>query len=364
MLSTQKDSNVANGYISFSTNTPFWFILIFTILGAIIEKDIRTIVEIITNIAKKALCKTKDVTTMASDISITAQYQSAVLSFLLYSSAFQEILFSIMDELYQTFIKWYNTQSMNKKIIVANWKMNPMSVGEAKEIVTELKNKSKGFGDVCLVICPPFIFLNEVSTIISSSKKIILGAQDVFIGQGVSHTGEVGVGLLKKVCVKYILVGHSERRVALDNDEVVKEKMLGSLKAGFKTILCVGEKERNEHGDHYHEVKKQIEDAIVKLPKKLIKDLVIAYEPVWAIGRPESEAMKPDQLHEMTIFIKRLISDTLGTKEVSKIKILYGGSVTKNNAKEIVEKGNVDGLLIGRESLKLENFLELIKEIK
>lgn len=252
---------------------------------------------------------------------------------------------------------------MNKKLIVANWKMNPGTVYEAKDIITEINKKSKSFGDVRLVVCPPFIFLNEVSKIISKSKNIILGAQDVFIGQGVSHTGEVGVELLKKAGVKYVLVGHSERRITLDSDEIVKEKMIGSLKDGLKVILCVGEKERNEHGDHYNEVRKQIEHAITKLPKKLIKNLVIAYEPVWAIGRPENEAIKPDQLHEITIFIKRLISDILGTKEITKVKILYGGSITKNNAKEIFEKGNVDGLLVGRESLKVENFLELIKEI-
>src|ERR1035437_621666 len=201
---------------------------------------------------------------------------------------------------------------MNTKLIVANWKMNPASADKAKEIITEINKKSKSFGDVRLVICPPFIFLNEVADVISSSKKIILGAQDVFVGQGVYHTGEVGVELLKKAGVKYILIGHSERRAILDNDEIVKEKMLGSLKVGLKVILCVGENERNEYGDHYHQVKKQIEDALIKFPKKYIKDIVIAYEPVWAIGRPENEAIKPDQLHEITIFIKRLLSDILG----------------------------------------------------
>jgi triosephosphate isomerase len=252
---------------------------------------------------------------------------------------------------------------MNKKLIVGNWKMNPGSALEAKEIITEINKKSKSFGDIQLVVCPPFIYLNEVANVISKSKKIILGAQDVFIGTGVSHTGEVGVELLKKSGVKFIIVGHSERRATLDNDAVVKEKMIGSLNAGFKTILCVGEKERNEHGDHYHEVKKQIIDAITKLPKKFIKNLIVAYEPVWAIGRPESEAIKPEQLHEITILIKRLISDVLGPKEMDKVKILYGGSVTKNNFKEIIEKGNVDGLLIGRESLKADNLVELIKGI-
>ena len=251
----------------------------------------------------------------------------------------------------------------NTKLIVANWKMNPSSADKAKEIIAGIKKESKSFGDVRLVICPPFVYLNEVSNAISSSKKLILGAQDVFVGLGVSHTGEVGVDLLKKAGVKYIIVGHSERRATLDSDEVVKAKMLGALKENFKVILCVGEKERDEHGNHYHEIKRQLEDAIIKLPKKFIKNLVIAYEPVWAIGRPENEAIKPDQLHEITIFIKRLISDTLGAEAVKKVKILYGGSVTKNNFKEIVEKGNVDGLLIGRESLKVENFVELIKEI-
>ena len=253
---------------------------------------------------------------------------------------------------------------MSNKLIIANWKMNPASVEVAKEIITEINKESKHFGDVNLVVCPPFVYLNEVASVIFNSKKIVLGAQDVFVGEGVSHTGEVGIKLLKKAGVEYVLIGHSERRELLDTDQIVKEKMIGALKEGFKVILCVGEKERNEHGDHYHEIKKQIEDAITKLPKKYIKNLIIAYEPVWAVGRTESEAIKPDQLHEISIFIKRLVSDICGPKEVDKIKILYGGSVTKNNAKEIFEKGNVDGLLVGRESLKVKNFTELIKQIK
>ena len=253
---------------------------------------------------------------------------------------------------------------MANKIIVANWKMNPASVDRAREIVIEINKKSKNFGDINLVVCPPFVYLNEISKIISSSKNIILGAQDVFVGQGVSHTGEVGISLLRAIGVKYVLVGHSERREILDSDDVVREKTRESLKAGLKVILCVGEKDRNEHGDHYREVARQLENAITKLPKKLIKNLTIAYEPIWAIGKPESEAIKPEQLQEMTIFLKRVLSDSLGAKEMSKVKILYGGSITKNNFKEIMEKGNVDGLLIGRESLKVSNFLDLIREIK
>ncbi len=190
-----------------------------------------------------------------------------------------------------------------------------------------------------------------------------MGAQDVFIGIGVAHTGEVSAEMLKGAGVKYVIIGHSERRAVSDTDEIVREKLFGTLKDGLKVILCVGEKERNEHGVQYPEIKRQLESALLKVPKKFMKNLVIAYEPVWAIGKSEKEAMKPEELHEMTIFIKRVLSDLLSKAEIEKVAILYGGSVTKNNAQEIIEKGNVDGLLIGRESLKAENFIELVKEI-
>ena len=110
---------------------------------------------------------------------------------------------------------------MATKLIVANWKMRPESVDDARKIITTVNNKSKNFGDAKLVVCPPFVYLNEVAKIITASKNIILGAQDVFVGQGQSHTGEVGIELLKKAKVKYVLVGHSERREILDNNENV-----------------------------------------------------------------------------------------------------------------------------------------------
>lgn len=252
----------------------------------------------------------------------------------------------------------------NKRLIIGNWKMNPESVEESRFIANEINKNSKFFKNTNLVVCPPFVFLNEVSKIFIKNKKISLGAQDIFIGRGVSHTGEVGSLMLKKIGVKYIIIGHSDRRESLDNESLVKEKLFGTLKDGFKAILCIGERERNEHGDQYSEVKGQIESAITKLPKRFIKNLIVAYEPIWAIGKSENDAVKPEDLHEMTIFTKRVMSDILGIKEAEKVAILYGGSVTKNNAKEIIEKGNVSGLLVGRESLKPNNFIELIKFIE
>lgn len=248
-----------------------------------------------------------------------------------------------------------------KKIIIGNWKMNPETLEQAKDISVIINKNISKIKNINLVLCPPFVFLNEVSNVLNKNKKISLGAQDIFIGSGVSHTGEVGADMLKNIGVKYVIIGHSDRRESLDTEQLVREKLFGTLENGFKAILCIGEKDRNEHGDQYGQVRGQVESALIKLPKKFLKNLIVAYEPIWAIGKKEGDAVKPEDLHEMSIFIKKTLSDIFGIKEAEKVTIIYGGSVTKNNAKEIIEKGNVSGLLIGRESLKPENFLELIK---
>ena len=137
---------------------------------------------------------------------------------------------------------------MSNKLIIANWKMNPESKEKAKVIVSEIESKIKKLKSVRIVICPPFVFLNEVAKAISSSKKLYLGAQDLFIGEGESHTGEISPKMLKNIGAQYIIVGHSEKRAICDTDEIVREKLFGALENGFKAILCVGEKERDNHG--------------------------------------------------------------------------------------------------------------------
>jgi triosephosphate isomerase (TIM) len=253
---------------------------------------------------------------------------------------------------------------MSTKIIVANWKMNPETLAEAESIASTINKQSKKFGSTRLVVCPPFLYLTGVAKIFAKNKKIYLGSQDVFIGTGGAHTGEISADMLKSVGVKYVIVGHSERRESLDTNQIVREKLFGARKDGFKVILCIGEKVRDEHGKQYEFVREELENALAKLPKASIKNLIVAYEPIWAIGKSEKEAMQPEALQEMAVFIKRVMSDLLGIKNAENIPILYGGSVTKNNAKEIITKGAVDGLLIGRESLKTGHFVELIEGIK
>jgi triosephosphate isomerase len=247
---------------------------------------------------------------------------------------------------------------IKRKILVGNWKMNPSSPEEAVNLVKEIQQKLENNKKTDVVICPPFIFLNEIGTILKGQKRIKLGSQDVFGGDGTSFTGEVSVDMIKNAGAEYAIVGHSERRKICETLEMISEKVVSSLKGEIKTILCIGEKERNEEGDFYNFVKTELLEALVKVNKKNISNLIIAYEPVWAIGKKESEAIRPEDLHEMTIFIKKVLNDKF-KEEGLMVPILYGGSVSKNNARDFITKGQIDGLLLGRESLKPENFAEV-----
>jgi triosephosphate isomerase len=250
-----------------------------------------------------------------------------------------------------------------KPLIIANWKMNPETEQEAKNILSETKEGTKNIKGLNIVVCPPIIFMDSIKKALGKSKNIFLGAQDAFVGSGSSHTGEVGLNMIKKVGAKYIIVGHSERREVEDTEEEIREKVLNILKNDLKVILCIGEKERSEHGHYYNEVKIQLTSALSGLQKKYTKNLILAYEPVWAIGNKENNALNPENLYEMAIFIKKTLNDIFGQEIAKNISILYGGSVNKNNAKDLLENGKVNGLLIGRESLNTPNFIEIIQKI-
>jgi len=247
---------------------------------------------------------------------------------------------------------------IKKKILVGNWKMNPNSPEEAVNLTKEIKQKLENLKKTDVVLCPPFIFLNEVGEVLKSQKRVKLGSQDVFGGEGTSFTGEVSVDMIKNAGAEYAIVGHSERREMYETLEIVSKKVVFSLKGGLKTILCVGEEGRDEHGEFYNYVKTELEEALSKLNKKNLSKLIIAYEPTWTIGKREDEIISPENLHEMVIFIRKVLKDKFGEEGLI-VPILYGGSVSKNNAREIITRGEIDGLLIGRESLKSDNFVEI-----
>lgn len=255
----------------------------------------------------------------------------------------------------------YNVYMKKKKIIIGNWKMEPQSVEDAISLTTELKDSLKGFNKNQVVICPPFTFLPEVSNILGKSKNILLGAQDVGSEKGGAYTGEISADMLTDSGCKYVIVGHSERKVKGETDEIVSEKIYLATKAGLETILCVGEKIRDEHGQFWHELKDQLTVVLMKINRPLLKKVIVAYEPVWAIGK--SEAMSSSELHETVIFIRKVLSDLYGRDSADAVQIIYGGSVDVKNAQELVEKGMVEGLLVGRESLKPKEFVKIVCSI-
>lgn len=234
--------------------------------------------------------------------------------------------------------------------------MNPETLIEAKKIATSVKRAAKSLKRTEIVLCPPFIFLSSLLT--GKSKGISFGAQDAFYESAGPYTGEVSSRELSGLGIDYIIIGHSERRARGESDETINKKVKVTVGDGMTAILCIGEKERDHQGEYLHFVKKQIISGLKDVSKKSLDRVVIAYEPVWAVGA--REAMPPREVQEMSIFIKKVLRDLFGVLSDG-VRVLYGGDVTVGNVLEIVRDGKVSGLLIGRESLKVKNFIEIAK---
>ncbi|MFA6554391.1 MAG: triose-phosphate isomerase [Candidatus Paceibacterota bacterium] len=250
---------------------------------------------------------------------------------------------------------------MNKKLIIGNWKMNPVTIDEAKQIAKKVQHLSPELKKTETVICPPFVFI-QVCSPKDRISNFHMGAQSVSKDEEGPHTGEVGAKILVNMGVEYVIVGHSEERERGDTNEIVSKKIKIILDAGMKPVVCVGEKARDtENGSHFEFLKQQIKETFADVPKKYAKDIVLAYEPVWAIG--VSEPMSSDQIYEMTIFIRKVLSDIFDASLAMKAVVLYGGSVNFRNAFDIITTGKVDGLLVGRESVNITGFSELLKVV-
>jgi len=248
---------------------------------------------------------------------------------------------------------------MSKKIIVANWKMNPVGLKEAKELFDFTKKTANKLSNVETVICPPFIYVAELG---HSMSKLKLGAQDVsrFDFEG-AHTGEVSARMLKNAGVKYAIIGHSERRKLGETSEIINKKIGISLSLGLKAIFCVGEETRDEEGKFAEIIERQISEGLKGLSQNLMKGLIIAYEPVWAIsGGAKSKADNPESAFRMAVLIRKILMDIAGNELARKIPVLYGGSVSSGNAKQFLKDGQMDGLLAGNKSLDKEEFKKIL----
>lgn len=245
-----------------------------------------------------------------------------------------------------------------KKIVIANWKMNPISSKEAEKLFSLVAKNVKS-KNTQIIICPPFVYLEKLKKI---SKKISLGAQDAsFIDKG-AFTGEVSGEMLLSVGVKYVILGHSERRALGEDNILINKKLKSVLSSGLVPILCIGEKERDQDHEYFNVVKKQLEECLRGVKKDLVSKILIAYEPVWAISTTvdRRDATAHDS-EEMVIYIKKVISSLTSPMIAKKTKVLYGGSVNERDAEEFLVKGAVDGLLVGKASLDPKKFSKIVE---
>jgi triosephosphate isomerase len=253
---------------------------------------------------------------------------------------------------------------MNKEkqkwLVVANWKMNPVSQKLSKQLFNFYKKSISGLKNTEIVLCPPYIYMSDIKI---SSTKMSLGSQDLFFEPEGAFTGNISYLQLKNLGVKYSLVGHSEKRLMGETDEIINLKIKSALRGMITPIICVGESSRDSSGSYLLTIKDQIQKALLGLPKTSIKDIVVAYEPVWAIGDNAKREPTPKEIFEVVIYIKKIISDLYATKSVPPTKILYGGSVNYLNVNSFIFDSGVDGFLVGRASLNQKDFAEILKRV-
>ena len=257
---------------------------------------------------------------------------------------------------------------MKKRLVIANWKMYMQSPDVAKSFVASLKRKAPSFAGVDAWIAPPFTFL----PILKGAK---LGGQTVSAYREGAHTGEVSAAMLKAAGASFVIVGHSERRAAGDTNDAVHAQLVAVAGAGLSPVLCIGESERpstmlgTSTPDHWSFIQEQLTSAL-RGAQSLAGKLVVAYEPVWAIGKSASDAMPASEVEETVIFIRKTLADILGRAPALRVPILYGGSVEPDlpaqagNAAKLIAEGGINGFLVGHASADVGSFVEILKACK
>jgi triosephosphate isomerase len=247
-----------------------------------------------------------------------------------------------------------------KKIIVANWKCNPNSLKKAKEIFNLVKKKLKNLKKIKVVICPPFVYLSNIQY---PKSNIQLGAQNCFWEESGAFTGEISPLMLKNLGCQYVILGHSERRRYFgETDQIINKKIKLALSAKLTPILCIGETQKEREEGKVQEILTfQLKNSLKKIPPKSLinSQLIIAYEPVWAIGT--GNPCQPEEAERMNILIRKIINKLYKNQKIAKnLPILYGGSVNSKNAKNYLE-AHFQGLLVGSASLNPQEFIKIVK---
>ena len=246
---------------------------------------------------------------------------------------------------------------MRIPLIAGNWKMNT-TLDEAGKLVAAMRPGLEAIPGVEKVVCPPFISLSAVKEALKGST-VKLGAQNLYFEEKGAYTGEVSPSMLAGLC-EFVIVGHSERRQYFgETDEIVNKKLRAALKVGLRPILCVGERlEQNEAGKTREVVTGQVKAGLAGLTYS--SDMVIAYEPIWAIGT--GRAATGSQANETIGLIRRHFAALYGEENAGKLRILYGGSVTADNIAEFLAQDEIDGGLVGGASLKADQFVSIVRQ--
>ena len=251
---------------------------------------------------------------------------------------------------------------MRKSFIAANWKMNT-TLQEATALVNNLKDNLKNLEQKEVVLCPPFVYLPAVRNILKGSE-LKLGAQNVYYQQKGAFTGEISTTMLKDIGCTYVIIGHSERRqIFKEDNDTINEKIKAALAGGLSPIFCVGEllEERTENATE-KVIRSQIENGLDDIPSDKYNQIVIAYEPVWAIGTGKNAT--PEQAQETHSFIRKLLVVLSNDVSAREVRIIYGGSVNPDNIESLIIGEDIDGALVGGASLSADSFTKIVNAVK
>src|SRR5947209_4545890 len=249
---------------------------------------------------------------------------------------------------------------MRKKIVAANWKMN-MTQAESAAFVKSLLLDLGDITDIEVVIVPPFTAIAKVMEALGASQNIKVGAQNMHWEQNGAFTGEISAALLRDLFVRYVVLGHSERRTLFgETDEIVNRKVRAAHEATLRPIVCVGETlDQRDRGNVKKILSIQLRGSLEGLSAKELQETVIAYEPVWAIGTGRNAT--PDQAQEAHAFIRHTLSEMSDEATADRIRIQYGGSVKPDNARDLMSQTDIDGALVGGASLDPRSFAQIVK---
>ncbi|MCL4639820.1 MULTISPECIES: triose-phosphate isomerase [Olivibacter] len=251
---------------------------------------------------------------------------------------------------------------MRKKIVAGNWKMN-MDYQEGISLFSEVANmvKDEVIGNQQIIVCSPFIHLHSIASLAKESENVSVGAQNIHQEDAGAYTGEISAKQVRSTGAEYVILGHSERRAYFgESDELLAQKVNIALTHGLIPIFCIGEtREEREAGDFFDVIKTQLEKGVFHLSASDFSKIILAYEPVWAIGTGLTAS--PEQAQEVHAFIRKQIEAKYGAAVADETSVLYGGSCNPKNAPDLFSQPDIDGGLIGGASLKSRDFTDIVK---